>query len=215
MEQSAFTEFDFEGFKNSRPVRCNSELLFNFLLLLEWDTQVDSYFQSQVEITITHNKCKHRTNTDLWVKYKNQTEKLIHLLDAEATQLYSNQPALFTKVKRACSAPGWRYTAVRENQVSRQPINYNLRRLWHYAQLEIRLGHRLLVGDFFLTERTPTFGKLKALLMKFDFPSEYVYTFIFHKLVLADVSFFAISEDTPLISGDYAVQTEHIKFAAA
>lgn len=215
MEQNSFTEFDFEGLKNSSAITCDSQLLFDYLLWLEWDPKVESYFQPLMEVGASNNGREFFAKIDLWIEYNDRNAALIQILDAETNRLYSNNPDLRAQVKYSCQSFNMDYMAVSEQEVKKQPLCFNLKRLWRFAGWDIHLGHKVLVKNFFSTERIPTVGKLKAFLKKFGFPAQYVYTFIFHKIILADIHYFPVTDETPIVCGSVAIRSEHTKPWAA
>jgi hypothetical protein len=211
MEQELFTEFNFEGIKNSTPIECNSELLFNYLVSLEWNAAIESYFQPLMDVTVIYKGFEYGAHIDLWTEGKEGTVSLIHIPDEQTMDLYRNHPMLLARLKHSCQSFNSNFIVLEEAQITKQSFTYNLKQLWPYAGREIRLGHKLLINRFFTLERKPNVGKLKSFLMQHGFEAEYVYSFIFHKVVLADIGYFPITDDTHILAGTFRITLEYVK----
>src|SRR5207237_5242410 len=115
MEQNRFTLFDFEGFKNTGPIQCDSSTLFNFLLKLEWDPAVKSYFQPGMEFNVDYKGLEYLAKADLWVDYYSGSTVVIHFLDSKTIQLYKDIPMLKGKVQLCCHAFNLKYIALKDS----------------------------------------------------------------------------------------------------
>ncbi len=210
MEYDSFTEFTFEGFKNASSINCDSELLLNYILWLEWDSKVKSYFQPLMEIKAQTNTNEFEAKIDLWVDFHNGITWLIHFIDAETAQRYSEQPSLYAGVNHSCHLNKMRYVAIVGSEAISDMLKFNLNLLWFYAKDEIRLAHLLLVNKFFSRQRIPTVGKLKNTLLNNGFDASLVYTFIFHKIVLANIEQLSITDENVILNGHSQITVEHI-----
>ncbi len=60
MTYNTFTEFKFDGFKNSKIISCDSQMLLNYLIFLEWDSTVESYFQPLISIGVDYQNAEYQ-----------------------------------------------------------------------------------------------------------------------------------------------------------
>lgn len=211
--ESFFTEFTFEGFKNTEPIICCSQRLFAYLQWLEWYSNVKYYFQPNLELKVAYRRFIFSPSIDLWMVNKENQVSLVHLLDADTVQLYKDQPLLKLRTVEHCRKMQMKYMPVDppEPWLSFQTQNLNF--LWGYARLEIKASHRLLTGIFFTEQKFPTLGKLKEFLKNQRFEMELAYSLIFHKIVLADINFSILTDRTPIQSNIEALRnitTDHV-----
>lgn len=195
-----FTEFTFKGFKNIDLVICNSNRMLDYLRWLEWDPNVRSYFQPFMDINIEYSGFVYSASIDFWMVDQEDKINLVHLIDREAVQLYEDQPSLRLKIEERCRKMQMKYLPISPPKRRALIQTKNLNFLWNYARIEITSAHRLLTKVFFIEQKFPTVGKLKAFLKKHGFNIELAYSLIFHKIVLADINFVFLSDRSALQS---------------
>lgn len=201
MTNNAFTEFPFEGFKNSSPIVCNSRLLLNYLVFLEWDTTVKSYFQPGIEITVDFQNKKHSAKIELWIEYYDKQTELVQFLDREWIEHFNDDPLLYTTFENFCQSSNFSYMPVNMDDSKNQALISNLNLLWNNARREIKMTHVMLINNFFAKVRETNLGRLTNVLIDAGFEAELIYTLIFHKLILADILYFPLNEKTTVLAG--------------
>lgn len=201
MQNDTFTEFTFEGFKNSQPIICNSRLLLNYVIFLEWDTTVKSYFQPEIEITVDFQNTKHSAKIELWIEYHDKKTELVQFLDQEWIEYFNGNPLLYTKFEYFCHLGNFSYMPVNMDDSENEVLISNLNLLWSNARREIKMTHVMLINNFFARVRETNLGRLTNILVDAGFEAELIYTPIFHKLVLADTLYFPLNEKTTVLAG--------------
>lgn len=185
------TEYFF-GFKNSDLVVCRTEFYRSYMILLEWDNRVMTYFQPNLNIVLSGSS--RILFIDFWVvRDKNETE-LVHFyygekMDAELLEA-GNEHARRLKIK---------FTPIQVGSVLKMPYVGNLEKLWEYAREEFSIIHISTVQTFFKNEGETTIKKLENLLGANGFKKEAIYSMIFHKLInAADLETEPLSPDTKI-----------------
>ena len=201
MHDDTFTEFTFEGFKNSSPIICNSQPLLNYLIFLEWDPAVKSYFQPGVEITVDFENKKHSAKIELWIEYHDRKTELVQFLDREWIEHFNDNPLLYTMFENFCQSRDCSYMPINVDDSENEALISNLNLLWNNARREIKMTHVMLINNFFAKVRETNLGRLTNVLINADFGAELIYTLIFHKLILADILYFPLSEKTTVLAG--------------
>lgn len=201
MQNDTFTEFIFEGFKNSQPIVCDSQLLLNYVIFLEWDTTVKSYFQPEIEITVDFQNTKHSAKIELWIEYHDKKTELVQFLDQQWIEYFNDNPLLYTKFEHFCQSSNFSYMPVNVDDSENESLISNLNLLWSNAGREIKMTHVMLINNFFAKVRETNLGKLTNVLVSAGFEAELIYTLIFHKLILADILYFPLNERTTVLAG--------------
>ncbi len=201
MTHNTFTEFKFDGFKNSEIIICNSQMLLNYLVFLEWDSTVESYFQPLMSVEVDYQNIEYQAKIDLWINYQNGKTELIHFLDRKWMELISDHPMLYARFERFCRSCNLKYVPITTLDTDCDPLLPNLNLLWRNARHELRPTHVVLVNNFFAREKATTLGKLRQVLTEAGFSCELAYTLIFHKLVLADILHFPLAGNTTILPG--------------
>lgn len=200
--KNAFVESEFEGFKNREAIKCDSQMLLNYLIFLEWDSKVESYFQpQQMEIGVDYRDAHYEAKIDLWVNMRRGRNKLVNFLDAKWLQLLNEHPMLHARFSRLCLESNLRYEPVSQYETNREPLASNLHLLWKNARQKFEMTHVRAAERFFERSRCTNLGGLQAEFVGAGYASELVYTLIFHKLVLADVFYFPLTNETAVLPG--------------
>lgn len=196
-----FTAFEFEGFKNSQPINCDSEMLLNYLIFLEWDTTVKSYRQPEMSLGVEYRGANYEAEIALWVDYRNGETEMVHFLDQKWTALINENPMLYARFELLCRDSNLRYLPVSTVEINCEPLLSNLKLIWRNARYSLQMTHVMLVNNFLAREKQPTLGQLCELFSNAEFPVELVYTLIFHKLILADILYLPLTDETTVLAG--------------
>jgi predicted transcriptional regulator with HTH domain len=196
-----FTEFKFEGFKNIKPINCDSEWLLNYLHFLEWDVEVKSYFQPDMYLSSEYARIEIKVKVDMWVNLCNGDVYLIHLKNSTERNPI-NHADVESDCKQFCAKSKLEFQAIDITLPEFEPRKSNVNLLYNYAMREVHLGHLWLINRFFSDEPSPTIGKLKKMLARYGYETDLIYTFLFHHAVEAEVVYFTVSDRTPLIKGN-------------
>ena len=202
-KNSSFTYFNFEGFKNLGIINCDSEWLWNYLRLLEWDSDVESYFQPRMWIIVEYARVEIEVKIDMWINYNSGKAYLVHFkneLDA-----IEEHPADNIDVQAACSRvcqlSNLHYYSVDQSVQEPEPRNSNVNLLWQHASRGVHPGQLSLVDRFFSEQPAPNIGKFKAALASCGYETDLVYTLLFHRALESEIVYFPLSDETPIFKG--------------
>jgi hypothetical protein len=178
----------------------------HFLLRLEWDESVESYFQPLMELSVDHSGFEYCAAIDLWVNRTDGEVVLVHFLNSYDETLCEHQPLLNARMSVFCTLNNFHYSAVGPKNLDNLVLHSNLELLWRYATSQVTAGQQVLVNTFFTQEKFPTAGKMRNYLKRHGFSADLVYSFIFHRLVLCDIGHFYLTHETHIqSSGKYPV----------
>lgn len=104
----------FEGRKSQRPINCTSILLFSYLLWLENDEGVTSYFEPQMNMVAPHNGTDYEIPVHLWVSHAAENPSFIGLLDEQTEQLFRDHPEILANVEEHARSINAQYVPVRQ-----------------------------------------------------------------------------------------------------
>ncbi|MEJ7849541.1 MAG: hypothetical protein WKF92_15775 [Pyrinomonadaceae bacterium] len=127
MEQKTFAEFEFEGSKNKGTILCTSMTFLDYLLHLEWDITVSSYFQPQMKIVVDFEGSEYLAGVKLWVDYRNGKTCLVDFIDSKTEKLYSDHPELYAEIKSSCKSMNLHYRAINVADTKVLPLSWNLK----------------------------------------------------------------------------------------
>lgn len=210
MDDSEFTEYYFEGFKNTGPVFCDSAWLKHYLQRLEWDVDVQTYFQPRLQIQVPYGTFEHEVDIDLWINRTDGQACLVHfqpeIFDNESVE----NPIIQSECVGFCQANNLVYKSVKRGESHPEPETANIDHLWKYAHWKLHLNHLWAVNRFFADEPAPNLGKLKQMLKSFDLDENWAYTLIFQRMIIAGIEHHRLSDLTPLLKGKAEIRVEHM-----
>lgn len=209
MDTNDFAQFNFEGFKNTGPVNCTSAWMKSYLQCLEWDLDVETYFQPQLHIGAEVGNYQYWVKIDLWVNRKESGTWLIHFQDECENDASIVHPSVHAECAGFCIKNKLIYVPQHMNPFP-EPYASNLDLIWKFGWWKIHLNHLWLVNRFFIDEPAPNLGKLKNIFRKFGFDENWIYCMIFHRVILADIRIHPLSDTSPLLKGTAEIKTEHV-----
>jgi hypothetical protein len=184
----------FHGYKNSELVYCDNEAYRNFMIFLEWDENVWTYFQPSMHIVLAWRENEQMyINIDFQVERADNRIELVHFFSDEQLD-----EEVWSRANSYARAFNMEFVPFRVMDILEEPRCSNLQMLWKDARLEILSIHTAMLNKFFREESQPDVKKLRNALTTCGFDFRLVNTFIFHKAVIADVENNPINEKTAL-----------------
>lgn len=184
----------FQGYKNAELVYCDNEAYLNFMISLEWDENVWTYFQPHMYIALEWGKNEQMcVNIDFQVERADNQVELVHLFTGEQFD-----EEVWSRANRYANAFNMEFIPFRVMDITEEPRCSNLQILWNDARLEIHSIHLAMLSKFFQEEKQPNVEKLRNALTSCGFDFRLANTFIFHRAVIADVENNPINEKTAL-----------------
>lgn len=184
----------FHGLKHKKPIQCRRKAYRDFLIYLEWDDYVKSYFQTDMHIVLHHGKNKDKcVPIDFQVeRFGNRTE-LVHLFSGDRFD-----EEIWSLANRCAHSLNMEFVPFRVTDVLEEPRRSNLEFLWQYARYEILAVHVALMNSFFAAENRRTLGELKQLFEAHGMDHAAIYSFIFRGAIYASIEDNSLNEQTAL-----------------
>ena len=199
--------FIFQGCKNSELVYCDNEAYRNFMIFLEWDENVLTYFQPNMHMVLAWRENEQMyINIDFQVERSDNRVELVHLFIGEQFD-----EEVWSRANGYARAFNMEFVPFRVMDIIEEPRCSNLQMLWKDARLEIRSIHIALLNKFFRYEPQPNVKKLRDALISFGFDACFVNTFIFHKAVMTDIENNQINEKTVLTQNQEFRVTSYVQ----
>ena len=171
------TEYFF-GFKNSDLVVCQTEFYRQYMLLLEWDDSVTTYFQPNLNIVLSGSS--KILFIDFWVVREKHETELVHFYFSEKMHAEllkaGNEHARRLNIK---------FSPVQAGSVLKMPFADNLERLWAHTREEFSTIHISIAQSLFKKENETTVEELENIFEANGFKKGAIYSMIFHKLINA------------------------------
>lgn len=184
----------FHGYKNAELVYYDNEDCLNFMISLEWDENVYTYFQPHMHIALEWRKSEPMyVNIDFQIERADNRVELVHLFTGEQFD-----EEIWSRANGYANAFNMEFIPFRVMDIIEEPKCSNLRILWKDAGLEIRSIHLAMLNKFFQEEKQPNIKKLRNTLTAGGFDFRLANTFIFHKAVITDIENNSINEKTAL-----------------
>lgn len=185
----------FHGFKNAELVYAENKAQLNFMIFLEWDENVWTYFQPHMYIALEwEKKAPMCVNIDFQVERVDNRVELVHLFNGEQFD-----QEIWYRANGYANAFNMEFVPFRVMDIIEEPRCSNLQMLWQDARQEIHSIHIALLNKFFHTEASPTIKKLRQAFEWSGFDPGLVNSLIFHKALIADVENNRISENTSVV----------------
>lgn len=184
----------FYGFKNSELVRSTLPYYREFMIELEFDSNVASYYQPEMDFIFAPGEDDSPAmRVDFCVHRRNEVSEFIHLYEE------SVDPLLLPKAIGYAAALGAEFRAVPVSEILVEPRRGNLKKLWRHARREVKNIHFAFIKKFFKEEFYPTVDGAKRFLKTNGFREALVYTLLFHRAVSVNLDDFPLTGDTTLM----------------
>lgn len=184
----------FHGFKNAELVYCDDDAYRDFMIFLEWDENVLTYFQPNMHMVLEWRENEQMyINIDFQVERAGNRVELVHLFTGEQFD-----EEVWSRANRYAKAFNMEFVPFRVMDVIEEPRCSNLQILWQDARLEIRSIHLAMLNKFFREEKQTNIKSLGQTLTSCGFDVRLSNTFIFHKAAMTDVENNPINEKTVL-----------------
>ena len=208
----------FHGFKNSEIVFTDLPGYRDYMIWLEFDVDVISYFQPRMEIVLKHRKNQPPSiKVDFWVNRRNGISEFVHIHENE--QVDEN---VLPRAIGYAAAVDCIFTPIRLREIFLEPRRSNLELLWTHARREIRNIHLAYLNKFFTTEPYPTVGGLRDFLQSNGVTADLAYGLLFSRAVIVDLENFPLTGDTAVLKNNsfqpkteerYSTQNQYSFFA--
>lgn len=169
----------------------------DFLISLEFDNEVASYFPAKMEIQLSDDP-EQRLKLNYCVVYKNTFESIFHIYKDGFNY------TVWNKVLDSLADLKVNFQPISKETIEFEPRKSNLRILWKYAYAkEPKVICLNDLHDFFVVNRLPQINKLKEFFLKKGYSAELVYNLIFHRTLICDVDNHNLNDETVILLNPY------------
>jgi len=167
MARSVFRGYNrvkFQSLKLGTTIFCQSLLLRDYLLHIEWDENVQSYELKPFKIFIKINGNRKIIQPHLRLNHTNQKPTLVWLKSAIDDE--ENQRKTIKFLKNFLESNDFNFSVLIADEIRKEPFYSNLKFLRRYLRSEITFSDTLLCQEFFSSVSEPVLGDLVQFLHK-------------------------------------------------
>lgn len=191
-----YNRVKFPSLKLGKTVFCQSLILRDYLIHLEWDDSVISYQIKPLRIIYKINNAQRKFQPHLLVERKKLQPSLIWL--KSALQNNKNDTQLINLITDVCKKNDYSFEVKTRFEIRKDPYFHNLRLLRKYNRFEISVQEIFLCSDFFSKFSNPVFGDLVEFFhFRGKFPQT-AFALLSQKVIGADLNSYLINEDMPI-----------------
>jgi hypothetical protein len=175
----------FAALKSNGTVLWKSQLVRDYLYLLEHDRDVLTYENYPFEVHYTHAGESHVLTPDLRVRRKDslQLVKLVSSKDQTDGRGEFRPPVGLNRVE------GYDLSILTELEVRQQPFLNNVKVLWRYARVPVEAPqYQLLCCDFFRGQGRAPLSELIAFFARLRLSEAEVFALIFRGVLSIDMT---------------------------
>lgn len=184
----------FYGIKCSESVYASHPGYRDFMIALEFDKTVVSYFQPNVEIMLNFEMIRSKPLfIDFWVKRSDGREEFVYIHDQVI-----DPHTMVASIQRTSSLNVF-FTPVHINKINLEPRRRNLEMLWTYANIQIQHNHKNAIKNFFKGVQFPNIRALKRYFERNSLKKDLIYTMIFHQQILVNLDNFIITDESQIM----------------
>jgi hypothetical protein len=192
----AYNRVKFQSEKLGKSIWCNSLLLRDYLILLEWDTQIKSYELWPFKISYIHQGQRRIFRPHLLFETVEEASTAVWL---RGTQ---DEPGVDEPIVRFltnfCEKQEVGFLVRHASDIRQDPFFSNLTLLRRYNRCELTVDHIFLCGDFFDKFTTPLFGDLVEFLLGRDCHPATPFALLSQQVIGADLNSNLINENLPI-----------------
>ena len=191
-----YNRVKFQSLKLGKTVFCQSLILRDFLIHLEWDDSVTSYELKPFKISIKTSGKRRIITPHVLVHCHNQTKEIIWLKFIETDD--SDYSYLIKPLTTFCKSKGFNFALKFSSEIRKEPLFSNLKFLRKYERTVISTEHSNLCREFFSKDSLPTFGNLIQFFNERNQSREIPYALVSKKIVESDIYSAPINFDSQI-----------------
>jgi hypothetical protein len=191
-----YNRVKFQSIKLGRPVLCQSLLLRDYLLSLEWDTDVKSYELRPFKITYFENGHRRLFRPHLLFDTWSNEKTAVWLKSSiDDEDVHSRMVRLISDI---CVRSDLKFSVITSAEIRREPFFSNLQILRRYKRTEITSDHISLCNEVFCRINTPLLGDLIECLLLRDQDPGAAFAFLASRIIEADFHNLPVNFDLPI-----------------
>lgn len=191
-----YNRVKFQSLKLGKTVLCQSLVMRDFLIHLEWDDSVNSYQTKPFHIAYKINDIPKKFHPHLLVERQKNQISIVWLKSAlHNDEKDKNLIGLITDI---CRNNNYFFEVKTPHEIRREPYFSNLKHLRRYSRYEISIQDIFLCSDFFDKYSSPVFGDLIEFFHYRKKHSQIAFALLSQKIIGADLDSYLINEDMPI-----------------
>jgi hypothetical protein len=193
-----YNRVKFQSLKLGKTVFCQSLLLRDYLLHLEWDATVSTYELNPFKIIYKFEGKKRIFSPHLLITRLADQPCIVWLKSSPDDKEESSQKSV-KLINEICSRNNYYFEIKTPGQIRKEPLFSNLKLLRRYSRNEITINQIVLCNDFFSRNRLPFLSNLIEFFERRNELAQAAYALLAQKIVTADF-------DSELINDDLSLQ---------
>jgi hypothetical protein len=191
-----YNRVKFQSEKLGKTVFCQSLLLRDYLIHLEWDENVLSYELKPFKISYKLGDVRKTLSPHLLIKTFDNQQIVAWLKSSTEDEQSLNQAVKL--ISNICENEGFIFAVKSPDEIRRPPFLSNLKLLRRYHRCEITLAQTLLCSEFFLTVSNPTLGDLIKFFIHKNENAGTAIALLSKKIVEADIDSLSLDDSLPI-----------------
>jgi hypothetical protein len=190
-----FNRIKFPSEKIGKTVFCQSLLLRDYLIHLEWDETVQSYELKPFKISVKVEGKRKTFQPHLLINHSDRQPTVVWLKSSVSDEASHNLAVKL--ISNFLQTKGFSFTVKTACEIRREPLFSNLKFLRRYVRCEITLMDSILCTEFFRSISKPHLRDL-IHFFKDNNAVQTAYALLTHKIVEADIHNNSINYDLPV-----------------
>lgn len=174
----------FPSLKLNRTVLWGSQLVRDYLYMLEFDVNVLSYSEQPLVINHVLGSLPYKYTPDFLVERSNKRQ-IIEIMPED--QLDEAGTGLYRSIYSACRQKGYDFLIVTDKVIQMQPRLSNIKLLLKYARTPISPQHQILCAKFIGRNSQATFGEMVQFFESHGTTRQVVYALMYAGEVIFDL----------------------------
>ena len=191
-----YNRVKFQSEKLGKTVFCQSLLLRDYLLHLEWDETVQSYELKPFKISIKIDGNRKIIKPHLLLNHSDKQPTITWL--KSATDDDSNHERTIKSLSTYLETKGLDFSVKNAAEIRREPLFSNLKFLRRYIRCEISFRDSLLCNEFFEYISEPHLGDLISFFKGKNAHVQNAFALLSHKIIEADIYTNQINYELPI-----------------
>ena len=191
-----YNRVKFQSEKLGKTVFCQSLLLRDYLLHLEWDETVQSYELKPFKISIKLDGNRKTIQPHLLLNHPDKQPTITWLKSAIDDE--SNHERTIKYLSNFLKTKRFDFTIVNADEIRREPLISNLKFLRRYIRCEISFRDSLLCNEFFEGVSESVLGDLIRFFKGRNAHVQNAFALLSHKIIEADIHTNSINYELPI-----------------
>lgn len=191
-----YNRVKFQSLKIGKTILCQSLILRDYLIHLEWDEDVQFYELKPFKVSVKTAVQRKVIQPHILVNYSVRPPSVVWLKSSETD--HTEQLPLIKLVTNFCESKGFNFEIKYSNEIRKEPFLSNLKFLRRYLRSNITVRDFSLCREFFVKYSAPDLGSLLNYFKQKEENIETVFALLSQKIIEADVDSKPINFDSAI-----------------